>query len=701
MKKSPDTTKELGLAASVDYTTPRFFRAENHNQTNGFHLMSLAELREMVDNPRTGAKNTAPVFAPHNGEAKTKEAAIKAQFSALILDFDDGNIQPKDICKPLEGVPLLVWTSSSSTAANRKWKVVIPLSRPISAEQYVPLALGAALHLGTDQAQARVSQICYTPNKLSEDSEYMSAHSVDDPTQFIDPESSPFAKQCLDAFEADQAANEAKAKAAPIKPRTRDSSQSGGVFQMANDAYTVRSILEGAGYEKLGKKYLSPNSRSGFAGVNVITGDDGIERAYSHHSRDSDPLADGHAHDAFDLLLILRFDGDMRKAVKELSAELDPEGQKQRQREYKQSLEGNVQAFEMERSKTVLARLNEDSQPFDLRKFTLKGQADDMKQKMQDEVFILGRIALLGQLTVIYAKPNTGKTLITLRLLIDSVVDGTLKGDDVFYINADDTYRGLVSKLELAERYGFHMLAPNENGFQPKEFAHHLASMIEIDTARGKVIILDTMKKFTDLMDKKVASDFMTMLRQFVQAGGSIVALAHTNKNRSAEGKVIAGGTSDVVDDADCVYTLDETALDPRFKTVLFEKLKSRGDVADTAAYRYSIESGNSYDKLIASVTRLGEAEVSQAKVSIALAAEQARDKEAIEAITQCIGNGTTGKADMLREAAGFSGMSKPRIQRVLRRYTGTLWHVAVGERNTQIYTIVEAAEAMLPEDIF
>ncbi len=62
-------------------------------------------------------------------------------------------------------------------------------------------------------------------------------------------------------------------------------------------------------------RYLSPHSSTGLAGVTILKGDDGVERAYSHHA--SDPLADGHAHDAFSAWLMLAHGGDIKAAVKE------------------------------------------------------------------------------------------------------------------------------------------------------------------------------------------------------------------------------------------------------------------------------------------------------------------------------------------------------------------------------------------------
>ena len=78
------------------------------------------------------------------------------------------------------------------------------------------------------------------------------------------------------------------------------------------------------------------------------------------------------------------------------------------------------------------------------------------------------------------------------------------------------------------------------------------------------MLILDTLKKFTDIMDKRKETEFMKAAREFVLHGGSLILLAHVNKHADAEGRVVYSGTSDVVDDIDCAYTLEviqETAF--------------------------------------------------------------------------------------------------------------------------------------------
>jgi len=80
-----------------------------------------------------------------------------------------------------------------------------------------------------------------------------------------------------------------------------------------NAANGIHETLEKYGYRRCGKanRYLSPNSKSGLAGVVVF--DDG--RAYSHHA--SDPFDSAHTFDAFDLFAQYEHGGDVSKAVRD------------------------------------------------------------------------------------------------------------------------------------------------------------------------------------------------------------------------------------------------------------------------------------------------------------------------------------------------------------------------------------------------
>ena len=165
---------------------------------------------------------------------------------------------------------------------------------------------------------------------------------------------------------------------------------------------------------------------------------------------------------------------------------------------------------------------------------------------------------MLGQWTTIYAAPNTGKTLLTLWLLKENLLSNNLDGDFVFYVNADDNFKGIVEKTELAEQWGFHIIAPNQKGFSTSQITELMVDLAETGEARGVIIILDTLKKFTDLMHKRDASEFGIISRSFISAGGTLICLAHTNKHKNAEGKSIYSGTSDIRDDSDCAFIIDK-----------------------------------------------------------------------------------------------------------------------------------------------
>lgn len=96
----------------------------------------------------------------------------------------------------------------------------------------------------------------------------------------------------------------------PSKPRPQGDRTS--VIDAFNAAHDMRELLVRFGYKATGRnRFLSPNSTSGLAGVNLF--EDG--KAYSHHA--SDPFDSGHTFDAFDLWCQYEHMGDVTKAVKD------------------------------------------------------------------------------------------------------------------------------------------------------------------------------------------------------------------------------------------------------------------------------------------------------------------------------------------------------------------------------------------------
>ena len=70
------------------------------------------------------------------------------------------------------------------------------------------------------------------------------------------------------------------------------------------------------------------------------------------------------------------------------------------------------------------------TEPTGLDSFVLNGESKNMKAQMLEDKYILGKLAILGQSTAIYAKPNAGKTLLVIWLLIESIKAGNINPDD-------------------------------------------------------------------------------------------------------------------------------------------------------------------------------------------------------------------------------------------------------------------------------
>lgn len=336
---------------------------------------------------------------------------------------------------------------------------------------------------------------------------------------------------------------------------------------------------------------------------------------------------------------------------------------------------------------------------FDLSKFSLNGKSHSMKKQMLEDKYILQDIAILGQWTVIYGPPNGGKTLITLQMIIDSIKKRIIKPEDIFYINADDTYKGFAEKLELAELYGFHMLQPGANGFDPNKFSSYIQQIISSGNAYGKIIFLDTLKKFTNLMDKSVGTEFGKVIRSFVGSGGSVVALAHVNKHKDALGKSIHSGTSDIKDDCDCCYVIDIKSLGANIKTVEYRNEKCRGDVAKTLTVQYSNESGVDYLMLMDSVQILSESKAEFLQRSEDVANLISLNKLIIETIESMLKAGISQKTELAETVHKISGASKAKIYKVLEQHAGTnwdfghRWNYSVTGKNVHTYKLLSNKE--------
>lgn len=330
-----------------------------------------------------------------------------------------------------------------------------------------------------------------------------------------------------------------------------------------------------------------------------------------------------------------------------------------------------------------------------LEKFSLRGMYEEIEKSTVAEIPLLGKVALQGQFTVWYAAPNTGKTLLAISLLTEGIQEGKVNPFDVHYFNLDDNGKGLLAKLQIADEYGFNMIAEGYRGFTAENFLEVMSGLSKNDQAKSQVILVDTLKKVADLMDKRESSKLTKTIRAFVLKGGTVIALAHTNKNPGKDGKPIYGGVSDILNDADCSYIIRPLPTEPGStdKVVEFENIKARGGVVQSAAYSYSREDGISYNEILLSVKPVEEEQLQPLKKAEAMRS----DAEVIEAVKACIKEGIITKMKLSEAAAIKVGISKKAALKVIEKYTGEdptmhQWKFSVRDRGAKVYSTLDTA---------
>lgn len=344
----------------------------------------------------------------------------------------------------------------------------------------------------------------------------------------------------------------------------------------------------------------------------------------------------------------------------------------------------------LEKADTTVEQLpiNSSTGKFNIYDFALNGSSGEMEKQMLEDKFILGKIALLGNSTAIYAAPNGGKTLLTLSMLIKSVDEGLITACDIFYINADDAHRGMLQKLQLAEKHGFMALAPDYNGFKSHLLPQYLTQLIEQNEARGKIFILDTVKKFTDIMSKDKATEFGKSIRSFVSHGGSVIMLAHVNKHRDSAGKSVYSGTTDIIDDCDAAYTIDTTSVNG-ISTAIYNRIKCRGDNVSEAAYTFNSADGVQYLTRLGSVREVSSTESKKIAREVKLKEKYENEITFIEIqlLEGAKSQGTLLEIHKAHKSTGIGIATTPKVLiACLKDLLGIKWKVRSGTGHEKIY---------------
>ena len=269
-----------------------------------------------LESPKIRPDKDGPgaVFATFSKQWRNRENVSLVTALAYDLEQQTGGPAipaPAAIAEDLRGLGLAyaVWTTFSDRPQARRIRVVLPIEDGLAPEllraayplplKYLPIITPDMLD-ATCAEPARMMILPAIPADRRDRYECYCSTTGD----WL--QGSSLALAATEVLQAEKDAAAAKQRA--FRPGPLSGRES--VIAAFNREHPVEEILEASGYKRRGKKWVSPNSHSGQAGVIVKDG-----RAFSHHS---DALGDHFWHDPFDLFAKLQHGGDKRLAAQSL-----------------------------------------------------------------------------------------------------------------------------------------------------------------------------------------------------------------------------------------------------------------------------------------------------------------------------------------------------------------------------------------------
>jgi hypothetical protein len=122
---------------------------------------------------------------------------------------------------------------------------------------------------------------------------------------------------------------------------------------------------------------------------------------------------------------------------------------------------------------------------------------------MEDATFIIADMIVRGHMAAYVAPGNAGKTTIFVHLS-EKIVKA---GYELFYVNVDASPGDLKRHYSHSRTHGYKLIAPDAiKGKSPRDVLRVFEGLLESGARLSKVVlILDTLKKFVDVIEKRAA----------------------------------------------------------------------------------------------------------------------------------------------------------------------------------------------------
>lgn len=242
------------------------------------------------DRTRIKAKNGAFIFGEFKDNIRKNSNLIKR--SALSIDLDDSLVNIEDLKNTISTQYLIYSTASHSVKAPR-YRVILPLTRDIGADEYRALAgtIGRQIDPKFDLCSCKPAQVMFFPLRHLDTHVELAYNFQLEP---LDPDA-------VEIYKELQVAGQYK--------RATDMAGLRGKFNATVSINCLLDDLLCEIYEPCSNGRYRYRDSENIAGVIINSEGDKI---FSHHS--TDPMADGRYHDAWDAVRIHLFGGDWKKA---------------------------------------------------------------------------------------------------------------------------------------------------------------------------------------------------------------------------------------------------------------------------------------------------------------------------------------------------------------------------------------------------
>lgn len=310
--------------------------------------------------------------------------------------------------------------------------------------------------------------------------------------------------------------------------------------------------------------------------------------------------------------------------------------------------------------------------------------SEEVIQSMSNPDWLYENLLLRGHLVAIPAPPNAGKTTILFHIAEQLA----RKGLRVIYVNADISGGDAKQFWHRAEETGIELLLPDLANKPMSDLLEVLRKLSRGEESLGEVVLfIDTLKKITDVINKRESKEVYRILRALTSKNATVVLLSHTNKHPGADGKRVYEGTGDLRADVDELIYLEPVKNPDGSILVSTIPDKVRG----------------SFDSITFRITK--EREVTQEGVYVDThqlskdALQLEKDQDLIDAIEGILGSGSKNQSQILEHCKNTTGYGAPTARKVLQRYSESggvgrmRWNTKRGDQNAIFYSLLGQPE--------